>query len=77
MSYAIALSLLLNEATEEAYDMEREDDAVKFAKHLEDNEKTAMSSLVQNFINNSKRDDVSMKLRGVKPKINPNLDCLG
>ena len=72
----VALFLLLNKKIDTVYDMECEEDLKKFAKYLEENEKTVMNLMVQNFINNTKNDDVTMKLKNMLPKIAPNMDCL-
>jgi len=69
----VALFLLLNKKIDTVYDMECEEDLKKFAKYLEENEKTVMNLMVQNFINNTKNDDITMKLKNMLPKIA--LDC--
>ena len=49
--------------------MECEEDLKKFAKYLEENEKTVMNLMVQNFINNTKNDDITMKLKNMLPTV--------
>ena len=51
--------------------MDNEEDLKRFANHMEENEKTVMNLLVQNFINNTKNDDIAMKLKNMLPKIAP------
>ena len=70
----VALFLHLNKTIEKMYDMTKEEDVKKFAVYLQENEKTVVNLLVQHFINNTKNEDISMKLKQMFPKISPNTD---
>ena len=63
-----------NKTIEKMYDMTKEEDVKKFAVYLQENEKTVVNLLVQHFINNTKNEDISMKLKQMFPKISPNTD---
>ena len=45
--------------------MNDEEDLKKFAKYMEENERAVMNLLVQNFINNTKNDDIAIKLKNM------------
>ena len=68
--------LLLQEATDIEYDMEREHDVQRFAQFLEKNEKTVLDLLVQQYIHDVRNDDVAQKLKNMMPSINPSHNCL-
>ena len=54
--------------------MTKEEDIQQFAAYLQEHEKTVMNLLVQHFINNTKNEDISMKLKQMFPKISPTND---
>ena len=54
--------------------MTKEEDIQEFAAYLQEHEKTVMNLLVQHFINNTRNEDISMKLKQMFPKISPTND---
>ena len=68
--------LLLQDATDVEYDMEKENDIQKFAQYLQKNEKTVLELLVQQYIHDVPNDDVAQKLKNMLPQINPSMNCL-
>ena len=73
---AIGQLLLLSGATDEEFDMEKEQELKRFAQRLEKSEKAVLELLAQRCNHDVRSDDVTQKLKNATPTINPSQSCL-